>query len=57
MKRNKLLALALTAVLTLGLLSGCGGGGDKSGSSAAGEGDQSAAGSPAAGVELNVVTS
>ena len=55
MKKNRLLALALTGALTLGLLSGCGGG-DKPGASTPSGGDQSNVG-PAASVELNVVTS
>lgn len=58
MKRNRFFALALAAILTLGLLSGCGGGGNKSGSAAPGGEDKGGAASqPAAGVELNVVTS
>ena len=58
MKRNRFFALALAAILTLGLLSGCGGGGDKSGSAAPGGEDKGGTASqPAAGVELNVVTS
>lgn len=59
MNKKKFLALALTLVLALGLLSGCGGGEKPSGSGASGGGSQdSTGGEPAAAkVELTVVTS
>lgn len=59
MKKNRLLALALTGAMTLGLLAGCGGGGNTStpGSGSDG-GDKSGTPTPAGSkVELNVVTS
>ena len=55
MKKNRLLALALASVLTLGLLAGCGDKPSAPGSS--GGGKSSSGGQPAASVELNVVTS
>ena len=57
MKKNRLLALLLAAMLLLGMLAGCGGtpaGGDPT--KAPGPGGQNSA-KPAAPVELNVVTS
>ncbi len=58
MKKNKLLALILAGALTVGMLAGCGGGGNKPGNNApSGDGKDDAGSTPAASVELNVVTS
>lgn len=60
MKKNRLLALLLAGTLTLGLLSGCGGGTSGSsggGTSGGGTSGSSGGGQPASGVELTVVTS
>ena len=59
-KKNRLLALLLAGTLTLGLLSGCGGGTSGSsggGTSGGGTSGSSGGGQPASGVELTVVTS
>lgn len=57
MKRNKILAFALAAVLALGLLSGCGGGSSGGSEASGGSGDGSGGQPAAAKVELTVVTS
>ncbi len=60
MKQKRFLALLLAAVMIIGLLAGCGGksnGGSSGGSSGSGSSGGQDAAKPAAGVELNVVTS